>query len=56
MFIEMSFIEKLWYLEGPGYQRFSTEISGQARCMRSSEGKWVQAGRWSLCYTFQVSQ
>ena len=28
---------------GSGYQRFSMEISGQAWCEGSSEGKWLQA-------------
>jgi hypothetical protein len=40
---------------GPGYQRFSTEISIQDGWEGPSKGKWVQAGRWSLCHAYQVA-
>ena len=39
---------------GPGYWRFSTEISVQAGCESSNEGKQMQAGR-RLCHAFQVA-
>jgi hypothetical protein len=40
---------------GPGYQRFSTEISVQAWLEGFSERKQVQAGRQSLSLAFQVA-
>ena len=43
-----STLPMLWSC-GPEYQRFSTEISDQAWCEGSSEGKRVRAGRRSLC-------
>ena len=40
---------------GLRYQKYSTKISVQAWCEGSREGKWVQAGRQSLCHAYQVT-